>query len=385
MRSLVFSMSPYWLIDAHQDLSYNALTFGRNVLRSAAETRRLEAGTPVIERNGHTMLGWPDFQQGQVALICATLFIAPRTAAAEWETQVYRDPREAQVLWENQLDFYRRLAGDQPDHFRLVLNRSDLAHVLTPWQREPARLASAPVEGEEPPQPVTHPVGLVLLMEGAGGLREPKEIERWWEAGVRIVGPVWSGSRFCGSSQEPGGFTREGHELLEVMAGLKMVLDVSHMSERSVLEAVDRYEGEIVATHANARILLKRSGDERHLSDGCIRRLVERDAVIGVLPYGKFLRPGWSVFDDPSLTTLAHLIAHIDHICQLAGDARHVGLGSDFDGGWGWPQAPYEMKTIADFQLLPARLAASGYNENEIESIMGDNWRAVLERSLPTT
>ena len=185
-----------------------------------------------------------------------------------------------------------------------------------------------------PPQ-VTHPVGLVLLMEGVGGLREPKEIEYWWEAGVRMVGPVWAGSRFCGSNQEPGGFTREGLELLEVMAGLKMTLDVSHMSERAVFEAPDRYEGEIVATHANVRKLLKRSGDERHLSDDCIRRLVERGAVIGVLPYGKFIRPGWSVFDQPELTTFDHLVAHIDAICQLAGDARHVGLGSDFDGGWG--------------------------------------------------
>jgi membrane dipeptidase len=200
-----------------------------------------------------------------------------------------------------------------------------------------------------------------------------------------MVGPVWSGSRFCGSNQEPGGFTREGMELLEVMAGLKMTLDVSHMSERAVLQAVDRYEGDIVATHANVRALLKRSDDERHLSDTCIRRLVERDAVIGILPYGKFIRSGWSVFDPPSLTTFDHLIAHIDHICQLAGDARHVGLGSDFDGGWGWPQAPFEMNTIADFQKLTPRLAASGYNDREIALIMGENWRTALERSLPAT
>ena len=131
-------MTNYWIIDAHQDLAYNALSFGRDYLLSAAETRRLEAGSPTIEYNGHTMLGWPEFQRGQVAVICATLFIAPRgTGGGDWETQVYRDPREARILWEQQLDYYRRLAGDHPDHFRLVLNRGDLAQVLIPWQKKP--------------------------------------------------------------------------------------------------------------------------------------------------------------------------------------------------------------------------------------------------------
>jgi membrane dipeptidase len=220
-------------------------------------------------------------------------------------------------------------------------------------------------------------------MEGAGGLKETKQIERWWEAGVRIVGPVWSGSRFCGSNMEPGGFTREGLELLEVMAGLGMTLDVSHMSEKAVLQAVDAYEGNIVATHANARALLKRPEDERHLSDLCIHRLVEREAVIGILPFGKFLRPGWTSQDAATLTTFDHIVAHIDHICQIAGDAHHVGLGSDFDGGWGWPHATAELNSIADFQKLAPRLAASGYNESEIGLILGENWRAALERNLP--
>lgn len=377
-------MPPYWIIDAHQDMAYNALSFGRDYLRSAAETRRLEHNTPIVDRNGHTMLGWPEFQRGQVALICATLFIAPQgSGSGSWETQVYRDARQAETLWQGQLDYYRRLAGDHPDHFRLVTNRAELADTLAPWMAQPAELPPPAPEEQEPARRVTHPVGLILLMEGAGGLKEPKQIERWWEAGVRIVGPVWSGSRFCGSNMEPGGFTRQGLELLEVMAGLGMTLDVSHMSEKAVLQAVDAYEGSIVATHANARALLKRPEDERHLSDLCIRRLIEREAVIGILPFGKFLRPGWTSQDAAALTTFDHIVAHIDHICQIAGDAHHVGLGSDFDGGWGWPHATVELNSIADFQKLAPRLAASGYNESEIGLILGENWRAALERNLP--
>jgi membrane dipeptidase len=155
------------------------------------------------------------------------------------------------------------------------------------------------------------------------------------------------------------------------------------MNEKSALQALDRYEGAILATHANARALLHQPDNERHLTDLTIRRLVEREGVIGMLPFGKFIRPDWSAGDDPMLTTLDHLLAHIDHICQLVGDARHVGLGTDFDGGFGWPHVPYEIENIADLQKLAKRLVERGYGEDDATAILGGNWRALLARTLP--
>ena len=232
----------------------------------------------------------------------------------------------------------------------------------------------------------THPVGMVLLMENAEGLRAPGELEEWFEQGVRLVGPVWAkdGSRFCGGTRTQEGFTREGHDLLEVMAGLGLALDIAHMNERSALWAIDRYEGPLAATHANCRSLLRRTEDERHLSDTVIRRLVERGGVIGVSPYARWLRSDWSKEDDMDKTDLNHLAAHIDHICQLAGDARHAGLGTDFDGGWGWPVVPHELDTIADLQKLSGCLAERGYAQDEITALFGGNWIDFLERSLPS-
>ena len=367
---------PFQIIDAHLDLAYSALTFGRDYRLEARETRRREEGKPAVERNGQTLLGWPDFQRGQVALVFATLYLSPPGHASAWENQVYRSPATCRALWRGQLDYYRRLEGDQPDMFRLVNNRAGLRAHFAEWDQH-----AAVMDG---PDRRTHPVGLTLLMEGAEGIGAPRDLEEWWEAGVRMVGPVWAGERFCGGTRNSeGGFTREGYELLEVMAGLGLALDLSHMNERSALQALDRYEGPIIATHANARAILRQPDNPRHFSDLTIRRLVERGGIQGVLPYGAFLRPGWSKNDEARLTTLDHVLAHIDHICQIAGDAQHAALGSDFDGGWGWPTSPVEIETAADLQKLAPRLLERGYSESDTAAILGGNWRSFLERSLP--
>ena len=375
-----------WIIDAHEDLAYNALSFQRDHLKSAAETRLKEKDGLTPQRNGQTLLGWPDYQRGQVAAVFGTLFLAPRRfGSSEWETQAYSDPEQAHSLYEKQLAYYRRLCEDHPDHFRLVVNQKDLQEVLAPWDKTPAHLRAeeTSAEEEDPRPSVTHPVGIVLLMEGAEGIRSPEDMEYWWEKGVRLAGPVWAGTRFCGGTMIPGEFTREGLSLLEIMAGLGYTLDLSHMNEVSSLQALDRYDGPVVATHANARALLKDAEGERQFTDHTIRRLIERDGVIGVVPYNRFLHRGWQNTDDRHTITLRHLVAHIDHICQLAGNARHVGLGTDFDGGFGWPAVPYEIGTITDLQKLVPLLAEYGYNEESIAAILGENWRRQLERNLP--
>lgn len=379
-----------FIIDGHQDLAYNGLSFNRNLVLSAAQTREEERNSLTPQRNGHTLLGWPDYQRGQVALIFGTLFLSPlRYRSGSWETQIYGDPNQAYDLYERQVSFYQRLCGDHPDLFRLVLNRQDLQEVLRPWRDQPAylplpRKPEDPETGEEDPhKTITHPVGIVILFEGAEGIRAPEDMQHWWERGVRIAGPVWAGTRFCGGTYEPGGFTSEGFALLEIMGELGYTLDISHMTEASALQALERYVGPVIASHANARALLKGSENERHLTDQAIHQLIERDGVIGVIPFNHFLLPGWKTTDDRSLVTLRTLAAHIDHICQIAGDDLHVGLGSDFDGGFGWPSVPYEIDTIADLQKLGQVLADYGYSESSCANILGENWNRCLERSLP--
>ena len=180
------------------------------------------------------------------------------------------------------------------------------------------------------------PVGLVLLMEAAEGIRSPDELPEWWEMGLRFIGPAWVGTRYCGGTHEPGPLTKAGHALLENMAEIGFGLDISHMDEESTLQALDRYEGVIIASHANAAALLRGVESNRHLSDRMIRGIVERDGVIGVVPFNNFLLAGWKKGQSRrDLVHIDRLVAQIDYMCQLAGDSLHVGIGSDFDGIYG--------------------------------------------------
>ena len=77
--------------------------------------------------------------------------------------------------------------------------------------------------------------------------------------------------------------------------------------------------------------------------------------------------------------SLNHVIEHIDRICQMAGNARHVGLGTDLDGGFGTEKTPTDVNTIADLAKLP-ELLPRVYSQPDVESIMHGNWiRFLLE------
>jgi membrane dipeptidase len=360
---------PMLIVDAHQDLAWNMLTFGRDYTQSVITTRQRERGSEAPTHNGDTLLGWPEYQQGRVALVFATLFAAPaRRKLGNWDSQSYRDEAEAHNKYSSQLDAYHRLADDHPGKFCLIQSQGDLNEIIAHWQTENEK---------------GHPVGLVILMEGAEGMRSPSELETWWARGVRIIGPAWAGTRFCGGTHEPGPLTPEGYALLDVMAGLNFALDISHMDEKAVLQTLDSYPGTIIASHANAAVLLKGQESNRFLSDRVIQGLLERDGIIGVVPYNRFLVPGWTIQNGRQIVTLEHVVGQIDYICQIAGDARHVGIGSDFDGGFGLQSVPAEIDSIADLGKIGNMLTEKGFTEEEIAAVMSQNWLNFLTDQLP--
>jgi membrane dipeptidase len=177
--------------------------------------------------------------------------------------------------------------------------------------------------------------------------------------------------------------TNEGFVLLDAMAEFGFGLDLSHMDERAALQALDTYQGQVLASHCNAQAQLKGIGGNRHLTDRVIRGLVDRDGVIGVLPYNVFLKAGWKRGFSRQEVTLLHLVAHIDHICQISGNAQHVAIGSDFDGGFGLQSVPAEIDTIADLQKLCPLLAERDYSQDEIADILANNWLNCLKNILP--
>ncbi len=360
----------YPLIDAHEDLAWNILTFHRDYTQDAlvlrAREREAQSIAPLV--NGDTLLGWPQYVQGGVVVVFATLFAAPmRRKGGGWDRLVYETPEEARRLYNEQWQAYRQLVQQHSDRFRLITTRPEFeAH----WQEVTRNL-------EQP-----HPVGLVLLMENAEAIEVPDHLAEWYHRGLRLLGPAWAGTRFCGGTGEPGPMTDEGRRLLREMAEWNLGLDISHMDEPAALEALDTYPGTILASHANPRRLLRDDGN-RHLSDQVLRRLFERDGVVGIVPYNRFLDPRWRPSDGKEAVSLQRVAEMIDYVCQLAGNARHVGIGSDFDGGFGYQHVPAEVETIADLQRLAPLLRERGYTEDDLKAIFAENWKRLLQQILP--
>jgi len=362
------------IIDAHADLAYNMLKYGRNYTRSAAETRHLEIGSATVADNEDALIGWPDYQRGQVAVVFSTLFALPaRWSSGPNKLQSYKTFDEAHKLCRDQLMTYHRMTDSEPDKFRLIESSRDLNLILDHW--------NSPTPSEN-----GHPVGMVVLMEGAECIRTISELEEWHELGVRLIGPAWVGTRYCGGWREPGPLTGDGRKLLSAMADYNFVLDLSHMDEQAAVEALDIYRGSIVGTHGNCSALIPNSNSNRHFSDRIIEGIIERDGVVGVVPFNAYLKVGWTVGkNNREEVPLSYVADHIDHICQIAGDALHAGIGSDFDGGFGVQSVPPEIDTIADLQNLVSLLQARGYSETDITNIFSGNWLARLKRDLPNS
>ncbi len=354
------------IVDAHEDIAWNILTFGRDYTRSARQIREIEADGIAPAANGNTLLGKADWLAGQVAVIFATLYNAPAAYRyGDWDTQYYRDQEEAYRHAQAQLDAYDRLCGADPT-FRLISTQADLSAVLQTWEHG---------AGEADRQ-----IGLVPLMEGADPIRDPQEAHEWFERGVRIVGLSWEATRYAGGTHEPGPLTADGRRLLDVMAEVGMILDISHLAEEACYQALEAYPGPLIASHSNPRRFLP---TPRGLTDPMIAMVAERDGVIGIVPYNAFLKPGWRKGDRREAVGLAEVVSAIDHVCQVTGSAAHVGLGSDFDGGFGLEHVPVGLDSVADLQKLAPLLQERGYRDEDVAAILGYNWIRVLARSLP--
>src|SRR5258707_2261540 len=358
---------PNIIVDAHEDIAYNAVHFHRDFTRSAYLTRKIEAGSAAPPNRGRATLGLPNALLGRVGIVFGTLFVSPAWASSGYEP-AYETPAQAYKQALNQLDVYQRLAESDESGGRVVLvtDQAALDSVLATW-----------AEGIEFAE---HKLGIVLAMESADSIPEPRAFEEWYERGVRSVGPAWYKTRYAGGTNYPGPLTPLGRELLEVMASFNAILDLSHLAEEAYLEAVERYSGPIIASHSNPRKFCK---TDRHLSDAIIQRLAERDGVMGIVLYNAFLSDNWRSTDPKANTRLETVIAAIDHVCQVTGSARHVGIGSDFDGGFGAEAIPAELDTVTDLQLIGPRLMAWGYTSEDVKGILGGNFLRILRAALP--
>lgn len=361
------------IIDSHEDLAWNMINLDRDYTLSAYDIRELEKTTPIPNFNGSTLLGWPQYQAANVAVVFGTLYCEPkRLDRGTYPVLSYETPAQAHACYRENLDAYRRLTDDHPEKFRLIQFKQELLDHLAAWESQIA-------DPQDPPPPV----GIVILMEGAEGVKEPAEVESWYEWGVRLIGPAWAGNRYCGGTREPGPLTKAGYELLEHMSEFNLILDISHMDHQSARQALDFYQGQVIASHSNAEALITGIPFNRHLKDETIQQLIERDGVMGIVPLNGFLNWDWRSQGGRNSVSLELVVAQIDYVCQLAGSTRHVAIGTDFDGGFGVESVPPEIDTIADLPKLIPLLAEKGYNDEDIANIFSANWLRILSNNLP--
>jgi membrane dipeptidase len=234
--------------------------------------------------------------------------------------------------------------------------------------------------GDETPN-LYKPVGYILSLEGADSIITINHLERAYNYGLRAVGPAHYGpGRYAQGTDATGFMGTKGHELLKEMEGLNIILDATHLCDDSFWEALDYFNGHVWASHNNCRALVNHN---RQYSDEQIKELVNRGAVIGAALDAWMMVPGWirgKSTPKEMNCNLEVMIDHIDHICQLAGNTLHVGIGSDLDGAFGREQCPYDLETIAGLQKLPVLLKNRGYSGTDIENMMHKNWLRFLRK-----
>ena len=275
------------IVDAHQNIAFNAQQLGRDYPRWAWQLRESEGDQNLPP----AMTSLPDNLMSGIGIVYGSIIVIPESfpLRESWHKLTYRTGDDAKLLGTWQMDYYRRLA-DEIDQIRLILTRSDLEAVIASWQD------GEPLSGRMG--------GIVALMEGAEPVAEPQQFEEWMELGVRVVAPACLPTRYSAAAGFEGELTALGYELLDVLSDHRILLDVSHMSERACLQAIERYPGGIIASHANPRYFYD---SPRGLSDQAIRALAERDGVIGIMVYNRYLRRDWRPQRSQSTTKLEPL------------------------------------------------------------------------------
>lgn len=349
------------VFDAHLDLALNALVYNRDLTLSVPGTRKQELAERLTDKGyAASTVAFPEMRAGGVGLCMAT--VLARVKAQHGSRLDYRTHAAAYAHAQGELAWYREL--ERQGIVRIIRTWATLERHAAAWQADPE----------------TTPFGLILLMEGADPVVEPSQFGQWWEDGLRVVGLAHYGpSAYAHGTASIGGLTTSGRELLREMERAGAILDVSHLVDDSFHEALDAFSGPVLASHANCRALVP--GD-RQLSDEMIRRLIERDAVIGAALDAWMIQPGWVQYQTTRIEVgMEQYVDHIDRVCQIAGNARHAAIGSDLDGGYGIEQTPHGLDTIADLRIVPDLLARRGYGADDIAGIMHGNWLRVFQRA----
>lgn len=374
-----------FIIDAHLDLSMNAMEWNRDLRLPVMDIRRRESGLTDKPDRTRGTVSLPDLRKGNIGLVVATQiarYVAPENPLPGWHS-----PAQAWAQTQGQLAWYK--AMEEAGEMVMIRDRSSLdAHVAV-WLGGDAKSGGgnggSGGKGGTPdaaPEADRRPIGYILSLEGADSIVTIDHLHRAHEYGLRAVGPAHYGpGRYANGTDSSGGLNADGKRLIQEMERLGIILDATHLCDDAFWDAMELFNGPVWASHNNCRALVDHN---RQFSDEMIRALVSKGAVIGGALDAWMMVPGWvrgKSTPEGTGCDLEKLVDHMDHICQVAGNTDHIGIGTDLDGAFGKEQCPYDLETIADLQKLPALFTKRGYSQQDLGNIFHGNWLRLLRNA----
>jgi membrane dipeptidase len=349
-----------FIVDAHLDLSMNALEWNRDLRSSIQEINDREKGLTDKPDRGLATVSLEELRKGNIGLVVATQIA--RYVDRNSNLPGWNSPEQAWAQTQGQLAYYKAL--ERSGDLRPIRNLPELYDHLSTWPSD------------------QQTIGYILSLEGADSIVSLEYLEMAHEAGLRALGPAHYGpGRYAQGTNATGGIGPKGRDLLQKMQELNIILDATHLCDDSFEEAMKHFNGPVWASHHNCRALVNHN---RQFTDDQFKELISRGAVIGMPMDAWMMVPNWERgISTPTLmgVTLNTMIDHLTHICELAGNTNHVGLGTDLDGGFGKEQCPSDLETIADLQKIPDLLTKRGFSEEDIKKFCHQNWLNFLERA----
>ncbi len=353
-----------FIIDAHLDLSMNAMEWNRDLTKPLHEINEREKRLADKPDRANATVSLPELRKGNIGLVVATQiarYVAPDNLLPGWNS-----PQQAWAQTQAQLAWYT--AMEDAGEMTQINNLNSLEKHIAIWNNENDSHKKS--------------IGYILSLEGADSLITISYLERAYNYGLRALGPAHYGpGRYANGTDATGKMAAVGVELLKKMERLNIILDATHLCDDAFWQALNNFNGHIWASHNNVRKIVNHN---RQFSDEQIKALIERGAVIGGALDAWKMVPDWirgKSLPQQMKCNLEKIIDHYDHICQLAGNALHIGIGTDLDGAFGREQCPYDLETIADLQKLPALLNKRGYTNDDVENVMHGNWLRFLRNA----
>lgn len=352
------------ILDAHLDLSMNAIDWNRDLRTDIVTLRNFEKDLKDLPGRGQNTVTFQEMRKGNIGLCVATQiarYVKPTNSLPGWNS-----PEQAWAHTQAQLAWYKEMV--RVKELTQITNLQTLESHLNYWETSMDAKKS---------------IGFILSLEGADSIVSMEHLHQAVDYGLRAVGPAHYGpGTYAFGTNSTGGIGEKGKNLLQEMEKLGLILDVTHLCDQSFWEALEVFDGVLWASHNNCRALVNHN---RQFSDQQLKELIGRGAVIGGVLDTWMMVPNWKkgVSTPQSADAgLKQIVDNIDHICQLAGNSKHVGIGSDLDGGFGKEQSPYDVDTIADLQKIKGLLEARGYQSSDIEGICQGNFLRILRKVL---